>query len=205
MIRDKPWFAVVYMFCVTAFFSFIIIGFAQVTKDRVKANEQLALERAVLEVFDLAEGKTPPQIHQTFIDEVRKEDDGAYYVHLYGEEVQGSAVAVVVRGKGFWAQIEGVVGISPDRKTILGIAFYEQNETPGLGAEITRPAFGNQFKGLRLGAKERPIGIKPFGAELAGNEVHAISGATQTCTRLEKLINDDLTKWLAARAGEDVK
>ena len=203
MIRDKPWFAVVYMFCVTAFFSFIIIGFAQITKDRVKANEQLAFERAVLEVFDLAEGKAPPQIHQTFIDEVRKEDDGAYYVRLDGDKVEG--YAVVVRGKGFWAQIEGVIGVAADKRTITGIAFYEQNETPGLGAEITGPAFGDQFEGLRLGPKERPIGIKPFGAELADNEVHAISGATQTCMRLEKLINNDLTKWLAARAGEDVK
>ncbi len=202
MIRDKPWFAVVYMFCVTAFFSFIIIGFAQITKDRVKANEQLAFEKAVLEVFDLAERKTPPLIHQTFVEDIRREDDGAYYVRLDGDKVAG--YAVVVRGKGFWAQIEGVVGISPDRKTILGIAFYEQNETPGLGAEITRPAFGNQFDGLRLGPIEKPIGIKPFGAELADNEVHAISGATQTCMRLEKLINNDLTKWLAARAGEDV-
>ncbi len=203
MIRDKPWFAVVYMFCVTAFFSSIIIGFAQVTKDRVKANEQLAFETAVLKVFDLAEGKTPPLIHQTFVEDIHPEDDGAYYVRLDDEEVKG--FAVVVSGKGFWAQIEGVVGISPDRKTILGIAFYEQNETPGLGAEITRPAFGNQFEGLRLGPEETPIGIKPFGAELADNEVHAISGATQTCMRLEKLINKDLSKWLAARAGEDVK
>ncbi len=202
-MRDKPWFAVVYMFCVTAFFSFIIIGFAQVTKDRVKANEQLAFERAVLEVFDLAEGKAPPQIHQTFVDEIRKEDDGAYYVRLDGEAVAG--YAVVVRGKGFWAQIEGVIGVAADKRTITGIAFYEQNETPGLGAEIIRPAFGNQFEGLRLGPIEKPIGIMPFGAELADNEVHAISGATQTCTRLEKLINDDLTKWLAARAGEDAK
>ncbi len=203
MIRDKPWFAVVYMFCVTAFFSFIIIGFAQITKDRVKANEQLAFETAVLEVFDMAKEKTPPQIHQTFVDEIRKEDDGAYYVRLDGEKVGG--FAVVVSGKGFWAWIEGVVGISPDRKTILGIAFYEQSETPGLGAEITGPAFGNQFEGLRLGPVEKPIGIRPFGAELADNEVHAISGATQTCTRLEKLINKDLTIWLAGIAGEDVK
>ena len=145
----------------------------------------------------------PPQIHQTFVDEIRAEDDGAYYVRLDGDKVAG--YAVVVRGKGFWAQIEGVIGISPDRKTILAIAFYEQNETPGLGAEITKPAFGNQFEGLRLGPIEKPVGIKPFGAELADNEVHAISGATQTCTRLEKLINNDLSKWLAGVAGEDVK
>lgn len=203
MIRDKPWFAVVYMFCVTAFFSFIIIAFAQVTKDRVKANEQLAFETAVLEVFDMAEGKTPPQIHQTFVEDIQREDDGAYYVRLDGDKVAG--FAVVVRGKGFWAQIEGVIGVAADKRTITGIAFYEQNETPGLGAEITGPAFGNQFEGLRLGPIEKPIGIKPFGAELADNEVHAISGATQTCTRLEKLINKDLSKWLAARAGEDVK
>ena len=107
MIRDKPWFAVVYMFCVTAFFSFIIIGFAQVTKDRVKANEQLAFERAVLEVFDLAEGKTSPQIHQTFVDEIRKEDDGAYYVHLDGDKVEGFLVDKNVS----FADLKGVLTV----------------------------------------------------------------------------------------------
>jgi len=202
-MKDKPWYAVAYMFCVTAFFSFLVIGLARVTAGRVQANEQLALEKAVLKALGLAERRTAAQIHQTFIDQVRSLPDGAGYELIENGAITGYAVRVA--GKGFWAPVAGIIGLKPDRQTVAGIAFYEQNETPGLGAEITRPAFRRQFEGLKLGSGEKPIEIKPFGSELADNEVHAISGATQTCTRLEKLINDDLKQWLEGAAGEAEK
>jgi len=70
-------------------------------------------------------------------------------------------------GQGFWARIRGIVGIAADRKTVTGITFYEQSETPGLGAEIVRPAFRNQFKGKLLAPKERPITMRRPGTTLA--------------------------------------
>jgi Na+-transporting NADH:ubiquinone oxidoreductase subunit C len=200
---EKPWYAVAYMFCVTAFFSFFIIGLAHVTGERVKANEQLALEKAVLTALGLAEGKAAAQIHQTFTDQIRPLPGGAGYELVQNGAIAGYAVEVA--GKGFWAPIAGIIGLKPDRRTVAGIAFYEQNETPGLGAEIANPPFRRQFEGLKLGLSDKPIGIKPFGSETADNEVHAISGATQTCTRLEKLINDDLKQWLEGAAGEENK
>jgi len=51
MIRKQSWFPIAYMFCVTAFFSSIVIGLTRLTSDRVEANETLAFERAVLSVL----------------------------------------------------------------------------------------------------------------------------------------------------------
>ena len=48
-MKDRPFFAVIYMFAVTAFFSAVLIGFARLTRDRVDANQQLAFEKAVLD------------------------------------------------------------------------------------------------------------------------------------------------------------
>lgn len=199
-MREKPWFAVVYMFCVTAFFSFIVIAFAQLTRERVEANRQLAFEKAVLEAFYLAEGKSSVELHEAFLERIRAADDRTYELVDNGKAV---AIAVPIEGKGFWAPIKGVVAVTADRKGIVGIAFHEQSETPGLGAEITKPAFRDRFKGLQVGPAEKPIGIKPFGSELSQNEVEAISGATQTCTRLETLINEGLGKWLGAAERGD--
>ena len=40
-MKDKPYYPIVYMFVITAFFSSILIGLAQLTRHRVEANEQL--------------------------------------------------------------------------------------------------------------------------------------------------------------------
>jgi Na+-transporting NADH:ubiquinone oxidoreductase subunit NqrC len=64
-----------------------------------------------------------------------------------------------------------------------------------LGAEITKPQFKNQFDGKRLAEGDVPMELKPAGTELDVNEVHAVTGATQTCTRLEGIINSALVEW----------
>lgn len=196
-MKDRPWFAVVYMFVVTAFFSSVVIGFARFTSERVEANRQLAFERAVLEVFGLAEGKTAGQLHDTFVSRIT-EDGGTY---LLADEGAIKGYAVMVGGKGFWAPIKGVVGIGADRRTITGISFFEQNETPGLGGEIVEPEFRDEFVGKVISASGDPIGIKPLGSVLGESEVYAITGATQTCIRLEKFLNEDLARWRDGEGG----
>jgi Na+-transporting NADH:ubiquinone oxidoreductase subunit C len=196
-VKDKPYFAVVYMFIITAFFSSILILFARATRGQVETNEQIAFEKAVLQAFPGIDAKTNTEIHDIFTNNFEKAAIG--YVYMKDNQIAGYAVPV--EGQGFWAPIKGVVGIAPDKKTITGIAFYEQSETPGLGARIVEPDFRGKFEGLALGDKLKPIGIRQAGAELKNNEVHAISGATQTCVRLEKLMNDDLTKWLQEQEG----
>jgi Na+-transporting NADH:ubiquinone oxidoreductase subunit C len=103
-----------------------------------------------------------------------------------------------IAGQGFWAPIKGIIGIGADGKTVTGIALYEQNETPGLGAEIAKAPFLDQFEGKQLAGGERPIVFCRPGASLGANEVHAVTGATQTSTRLEGIINGALDVWRSA-------
>ncbi|MBW8015405.1 MAG: FMN-binding protein [Planctomycetes bacterium] len=201
-MRDKPWYAVVYMFVVTAFFSSIVIGFAEFTKGRVESNKRIAFERSVLEVFGLSAGVPAGRIHEVFVESIREPDDdsGGAYVYVKDDDVKGYAVEIA--GKGFWAPIKGILGLKADKETVTGISFYEQNETPGLGAQIESDAFREQFDGKRISLSGDPLIIKPVGAELGDNEVHAISGATQTCRRLGVFINEDVSKWLGEMAGK---
>jgi Na+-transporting NADH:ubiquinone oxidoreductase subunit C len=189
------------MFIVTTFFSFLLIGFARATERRVAANEQLAFEKAILEVFELDEGLSPLELHDAFEKLIKKPEESSAGAYLFFRDQQLEGYALAVEGKGFWAPIKGIVGLEIDKKTITGIAFYQQNETPGLGAEITNPKFCDQFIGIKIGQSDKPISIKPFGSELESNQVHAITGATQTCTRLEKLINESLNNWRRDLAG----
>ena len=199
MIRDKSWFSILYMFCLTAFFSTIVIAFTRITDQRVRANEMLAFEKAVLTVLPgmYEQNLSEMELHRRFTESISTPDDSSGSAYTLKQNGKIIAYALPISGQGFWAPIYGVVGIGADMKTITGIAFYQQNETPGLGAEIAKPAFTEQFRDKLISSSSAPINIKRPGAELGNSDVHAVTGATQTSTRLEKLINDGLKNWLS--------
>lgn len=203
-MKDRPFFAVIYMFAVTAFFSAVLIGFARLTRDRVDANQQLAFEKAVLDAFPEIKPTSHSDIHRIFTEQFVKTEKSSYPFYYYRKDGKTVGYAVPVEGKGFWAIIKGVVGVAADKQIITGIAFYEQSETPGLGARIAEPDFCDQFKNLEFDDQGMPIGIRQGGGILKKNEVHSITGATQTCVRLEKLVNDGLAQWQEImKSGED--
>jgi Na+-transporting NADH:ubiquinone oxidoreductase subunit C len=196
-MQKKWWFPIFYMFVVTAFFSSVVIGLTQFTAERVAANDRIAFERSVLETLPglYVAGMSRLELHGAFINQVTKPDidsAGAYTLRENGRII---AYALPFAGRGFWAEIKGIIGIAADRETINAIAFYQQNETPGLGAEITKPSFCEQFEGKVMAAGQTPISFKRAGTELGPCDVHAVTGATQTCTRLEKIINTHLVEW----------
>jgi Na+-transporting NADH:ubiquinone oxidoreductase subunit C len=204
-MREKWWFPVIYMFVVTAFFSSIVIAFSQFTSARVEANEYLAFEKAVLKVLpgllDTGEGRL--QLHRKFVKRIGDPDEQSGGACTLKEAGQIVAYALPISGQGFWAPIKGVIGIKADRLTITGIAFYEQNETPGLGAQITTSAFTSQFEGKVISPGDKPLNMRRPGDVLGKSDVHAVTGATQTSARLEKILNDALTDWRSklAEAG----
>ena len=197
MIRKQAWFPVLYMFCVTVFFSSIVIGFTRFTSERVEANQMLAFEKAVLTALPgLYQDKLNRlEMHNKFIESVDEPDASSGEAYTLKEGGKIIAYALPISGRGFWAPIRGVIGIKADRRTITGIAFYEQNETPGLGAEITRESFRNQFRGKEISDSGEPINIRRPGTALSKSDVHAVTGATQTSNRVENIINMALKKW----------
>jgi Na+-transporting NADH:ubiquinone oxidoreductase subunit C len=196
-MKKNRWFSVFYMFIVTAFCSSIIIGLTLATRERVEANATTALEEAVLRVLPglYEDGLSGVQIHQRFADSVTLPSDETGGAWVVKENGTVRAYAVPVAGQGFWAPIKGIIGVAGDRTTVTGIAFYEQNETPGLGAEIETPVWRAQFKGKTLSGGERVLSMKRPGEPLGEHDVHAVTGATQTSVRVAKLINDSVAQW----------
>jgi len=59
----------------------------------------------------------------------------------------GSSYFVIeVRGVGLWGPVAGCVAFKEDLNTLQGIVFDHDAETPGLGGEIKKPWFQDQFK-----------------------------------------------------------
>jgi Na+-transporting NADH:ubiquinone oxidoreductase subunit C len=196
---EKRWFPVVYMFVITALVSSIVIGLTGFTAKRVSANEKLTFEKAVLSVLpDIYENSAKIsglEIHKIFTEKVSPPDDSSGGAYVLKENGQILAYAIPIEGQGFWAPIKGIIGIRADKKTFIAIAFYQQSETPGLGAEIAKPQFRDQFKGKIISSGEKSFTIARPDVPLNESSVHAITGATQTSTRLDTIINNGLKNW----------
>ena len=112
-------------------------------------------------------------------------------------------------GAGLWGPIWGYVAVNSDGSTIYGAYFAHQGETPGLGAEIEKPAFSNQFndKHLIKDGKFMPVAVLKAGqAPLNGEDyVDAISGGTITSKGVASMIDDCLsgyTKFLESLSSK---
>jgi Na+-transporting NADH:ubiquinone oxidoreductase subunit C len=202
-IKEKTWYPIVFMFIATLFFSAILIVFGSITRQRVQDNERIAFERAVLEALpiDLPERASPPTIHTMYLEYIKEASDASAGALRYIENDSLIAYALNLEGPGFWAQIKGVIGIAADKKTITGISFYEQNETPGLGGEIVKQNFRKQFIGKVMADTGIPLEILMQSVPLNESSVHAITGATQTSTRLGRFMNKQLLQWRDAMKG----
>lgn len=131
----------------------------------------------------------------TLLEEnVQQKKRGQLTTYVYSpRDAAGKTLAVAVRfsGPGVWGRIKGFLALEPDMRTIRGITFYEQEETPGLGGEIATPWFRDQFVGKSIVAPDGTPGLiigKP--GELAANKVDAISGATMTCDKVQAMLNE---------------
>ena len=111
------------------------------------------------------------------------------------------ATAVKVVGPGLWGAIEGFLALEPDMKTIRGLTFYRQEETPGLGGEIATEDFRSRFVGKSIYDAEGNPGILIKTGKVAGmiNGVDGISGATMTCDKVQDLLNTSIVEIAEAK------
>ena len=85
-----------------------------------------------------------------------------------------------MNGYGLWDAIYGYLAIKPDGNTIIGIAWYDQKETPGLGANIAEPSWQKQFLGKHI-FQESPDGktdykTAPLGIVVVKGKVQNVLG-----------------------------
>lgn len=102
-------------------------------------------------------------------------------------------------GAGLWGPIWGYISIDDDGSTIYGAYFSHQGETPGLGAEIAKPLFSNQFVGKELFKNGNffPIEVVKAGMKPVGNAdfVDGVSGGTITSKGVGAMLDNCLTPY----------
>ncbi len=88
-----------------------------------------------------------------------------------------------ISGTGLWSMMHAFVSIHVDGNTIKGLSYYDQGETPGLGAEVTNIAWRQLWVGRKLFDDAGKPAIHVTKGPADPNDPHAVdglSGATLT-------------------------
>lgn len=84
------------------------------------------------------------------VDPTRIEADPVLPLYLYETEGRIRAYIVPIETSGVWGPIQGYLAIEDDGSTIQGFTITQHSETPGLGGEIERRWFQENFEGKQI-------------------------------------------------------
>jgi Na+-transporting NADH:ubiquinone oxidoreductase subunit C len=165
------------------------------TSDDIQKLFQENIEVVVLDASGQRTEKDPKEI-----DTEKDVEFLPIYLKKIGDDVGGYAIPIA--GKGLWSTLFGYFAIEPDGRTVKGITFYKHGETPGLGGEVDKPWFQQNFIGKRfVDENDQLLGIHVIKGKVqsddqeAYHKVDGISGATMTGKGLEYFLKDDLVKY----------
>ena len=140
--------------------------------------------------------------------------DSAQIYIRYNSLGRPVAYGFQLRGRGLWGTITAFAAISADLKSMVGIDFTQQMETPGLGARITEEEFKHFFRNLDLACFTR-TGQGPCitmvrnksssNIQVQTNEFQAITGATLTCNGVLAMMNTDMRFYIKLLENSLVK
>jgi Na+-transporting NADH:ubiquinone oxidoreductase subunit C len=185
--------------------SLLLTGAATGLKERKMRNVAVDRQKNILMSAGLVDPGGPStveQIEQSYRDNIRcYAVDGtgriiadqvaadALPVCFYVKDGEPAAYILPVDSRGLWGTIRGYMAIENDGKTVAGFSVYSHNETPGLGGEIEKPWFQQNFVGKRIvdaSGEFAAVGIAKgkvadaIAEDRQDNYVDGISGATLT-------------------------
>jgi len=168
------------------------------------AELEAALARLDAKVIDLATGDVDPDIDPATFDQRKASTDPAnshrveanlarimrvpnnVLVYEVRDDAGGLEMVVLpIEGKGLWSTLYGFVAFDADLSTIVGLTYYEQKETAGLGGEVDNPRWKALWPGRKAFDEDGGMVLQVVKGQAgpvdeAPYEVDGLSGATIT-------------------------
>ena len=200
--------------------SLLLTGAASGLKDRKLRNVAVDRQKNILKTVGLTipgQKVSAEQIEQRYAKNIRcytlsgagrivagDADVAGLPVCFYIKDHQPADYILPVDSRGLWGKIHGYIAIENDGETVAGFSVYSHNETPGLGGEIEKTWFQNNFVGKKIVDEKgafTSVGIaKGKVAEVVApdrrsNYVDGISGASLTGKFLSEGLKDVLMEY----------
>lgn len=162
------------LFIITAVSAALLAGVNMTTEGKIAENAEKAEQEALVQVMSGAE-------EFEALDESICAEYGALAVYTAKSGGETIGYCIKTAQNGYGGEIVSMIGVDNDGK-VTGVSIISHSETPGLGANLTKESFREQFIGkgkignvVKAGAKE--------------NEINAISGATISSKALTASVN----------------
>ena len=129
--------------------------------------------------------------------------DNVEYLPAY-KSSNPEAFIIPISGKGLWSTLFGYFALERDLNTVMGITFYKHGETPGLGGEVEKKWFQNNFVGKKIFDQSGElVSIKVvkgkandvYSGQDINHGVDGISGATITSRGVSDFLKRDLIRY----------
>ena len=191
-------YTVIFMIIMASLFTAILATAQTSMNPQIKDNREIGRQKNLLYAFNLPSGTTNEEVAATYTKYIKPDTrtiDGnvidAYKLVDDAGATQGYAFPF--SGPALWGTIKGYLSTTQDLKTIKGLTFTEQNETPGLGGRIDEAPFKEQWRDVPM-----PTGDIKYGP-VGDKQLDAISGATQSSNAVTKALNElknnVISKW----------
>ena len=205
---------------VTIILGFLLALASESLKERQEMNIELDKKNNILSALGFIQSESNPLtkkeikiLFEKSVKEINVDKNGnlvknsnvkfenlTVYKKVINHKTEGYAIPI--SGKGLWSTLFGYLAVEPDGMTIKGITFYEHKETAGLGGEIEKSWFQNNFIGKRfIDKKGQLVSIEVIKGTVSEDDpekihkVDGISGATMTGRGLNKFLMEDLQKY----------
>lgn len=116
-------------------------------------------------------------------------------IYLVKEANKIKTVILPIHGKGLFSTLYGFIALESDKQTVVGLKFYEQGETPGLGGEVENARWLALWPKKKL-LDDNGVPALKLVKNIASNEyeVDALSGATMTTQGIQNMLDYWLSK-----------
>lgn len=110
------------------------------------------------------------------------------YVKAYTLETDEGVEMVVlpIKGYGLWGTLYGFLALESDGNTVVGLSYYDHQETPGLGGEVDNPRWKNLWQDKKIYNDEEEVAITVIKGSVDSGDprseykVDGLAGATLT-------------------------
>ena len=165
--------------------SILVASTAVVLKPRQLQNEEEFRQRIILDVAGLYEPGADVAALYATIEEtsttLASGEEAPVFLVMNGDRIE--QVILPIQGPGLWSTMYGYLAVANDGNTVRGLRFYDHAETPGLGDQVDKPFWRDQWPGKKLfDADGQPQIEVVKGPAPAGSDyqIDGLAGATLT-------------------------
>lgn len=174
------------------------IGVTDVTREQAQGEFNKYIKQQISLRADGSEDESVKAFEVELKNELKKKIEDQRFPLFVAEKDGNTFYIIPLRGSGLWDAIWGYIALKDDFNTVEGVSFDHKAETPGLGAEISKPFFVESFKDEKIFDKDgNLVGINVAKGnnnktDKDDNRVDAISGATITGDGVTNMIVERL-------------